>query len=177
MTVNESSFQMRPGRINLTSAISLRAVVLAAALVAASAALAYFTTIGAGGASATVGSTQAITLSPGTPTTALYPGGHGDVAVTVDNPNPVSVLIGSLTLSTGQGAAGYAVDGSHASCSTTTLSFMTQTNGGAGWSVPPKVGSTDGSLSIALTSALAMSASAANTCQGATFSVYLTAGP
>jgi hypothetical protein len=148
---------------------------LAMLLIGASTAVAYWTTGGAGTGSGATGSAAAITLSPGTPTTQLYPGGQSDVAVSVDNPNPISVKIGSLSLSTGQGAAGYAVD--HPTCSTAALSFTTQTNGGAGWSVPPKVGSVDGSLTIDLASSLAMSTSAANACQGATFTVYLTAGP
>jgi hypothetical protein len=153
------------------------AVCVAITFAAASTALAYWTTTGGGGGSGTTGNTQAITLSPGTPTVPLYPGGQGDVAVTIDNPNAFRVHIGSLSLSTGQGTAGYRVDAGHAGCATSVLSFTTQTNAGAGWSVPPKVGSTDGSLSVDLASALTMSASAADACQGATFDVYLTAGP
>jgi len=43
--------------------------------------------------------------------------------------------------------------------------------------VPAKVDSTDGSLAIDLANALSMSASGAIACQGASFTVYLTAGP
>jgi hypothetical protein len=43
--------------------------------------------------------------------------------------------------------------------------------------VPAKSGAVNGVLPITLTSALAMSLSAVNACQGATFTVYLTAGP
>lgn len=153
------------------------AVCVAITFAAASTAFAYWTTTGGGSGSGTTGTTQLITLSPGIPTAPLYPGGQGDVAVTVDNPNPFRVHIGSLSLSTGQGTAGYQVDAGHAGCATSALSFTTQSNGGAGWSVPPKVGSTDGSLSLDLASALTMTAGAANACQGATFNVYLTAGP
>jgi hypothetical protein len=155
------------------AAVALVAVVL----IAASSALAFWRTTGTGSGSGTTSTTQAVTLSPGTPTVGLYPGGQGDVALTVDNPNSVHVKIGSLSLSTGQGTAGYAVDGGHAGCATSALSFTTQTNAGAGWTVPAKVGSTDGSLSIDLPNAVALSASAANACQGASFTVYLTAGP
>ena len=45
---------------------------------------------------------------------------------------------------------------------------MTQTNGGAGWTVPGS-----GVLSVTLTGALAMGSGAANACQGATFTVHL----
>ncbi len=152
-------------------------VVLVTTLAAGSTALAYFRTIGSGSGPATAGNTQPVTLTSGTPTAALYPAGQADVALTVDNPNLIAVRIGSLSLSTGQGTAGFGVDGGHAGCATSVLSFTTQTNAGAGWTVPAKVGSTDGSLSIDLANALAMSASAASACQGGAFTVYLSAGP
>jgi hypothetical protein len=157
--------------------IGLIVVVTLGALIAAASALAYWRTAGAGTGSGATASVQTITLSPGTPTAALYPGGQSDVALTVDNPNAVTLKIGSLSLSAAQGTGGFAVDSGHATCATAALSFTTQTNGGAGWSVPPRVGSTDGSLSIDLGSAVAMSTSAAGACQGASFTVYLTAGP
>jgi len=147
------------------------------ALAAASTALAYWRTSGSGSGSGTTSTTQAITLSSGTPTGGLYPGGTSDVALSVDNPNSTRVRIGSLALSTGQGTAGFDVDGGHAGCATSALSFTTQTNGGAGWTVPAKVDSTDGSLAIDLANALSMSAGGAIACQGASFTVYLTAGP
>jgi hypothetical protein len=161
----------------MRSRIASRVIVVVAALAATSTAFAYFTTTGSGSGSAPVSTAQTITLSPGTPTAPLYPGASGDVALSIDNPNRISVEVGSLSLSTGQGTAGFAVDSGHSACSTGALSFTTQTNGGAGWSVPPKVGSLDGSLAIDLTGALAMSAGAAGACQGASFTVYLTAGP
>jgi hypothetical protein len=161
----------------LGSRIGLRAVVLGVTLALSSTALGYFTTSGSGGGSAALASTQAITLSPGTPSAQLYPGGQGSVAATIDNPNPIGVHIGTLSLSTGQGTAGYAVDAGHSACSTSALSFTAQTNAGAGWTVPPKVGSVDGALAIDLIGSLALAGSSSNVCQGATFTVYLTAGP
>ncbi len=145
-------------------------------LIAAASALAFWTTAGVGSGSGATAGAQAITLTPGTPSAGLYPGGQSDVAVTVDNPNSVSLKVGSLSLSTAQGTGGFAVDSGHATCSTAALSFTTKTNGGAGWSVPPRVGSTDGSLSIDLASAVTMSTGAGGACQGASFVVYLTAG-
>ena len=65
------------------------------------------------------------------------------------------------------------MDGGHAGCGVAALSFTTQTNGGAGWTVP---GSGRPS-SITLTNALSMATGAANACQGATFTVYLQAAP
>lgn len=80
-------------------------------------------------------------------------------------------------LDTSQGTGGLAVDTSHSGCGLATLSFTTQTNGGVGWTIPAKVGAVDGTLPITLANALAMSTSAANACQGASFTVYLVAGP
>jgi hypothetical protein len=113
-----------------------------------------------------------VTLSPATPTAALVPGGSASVVLTVTNPNVSSIRVGSLALDTGQGTGGFAVDGGHSGCVLTTLSFATQTNAGAGWTV---AGS--GNLSVTLTNALSMTATAANACQGASFTVYLAAGP
>ena len=112
---------------------------------------------GSGTGSATTGTTVAVTLSPGTPSATLYPGGHGNVVLAVSNPNASPVRIGSLSLDTGQGTLGFGVDGGHSGCAVSTLSFTTQTNGGAGWNVPAKVGAVNGTLSVTLTNALAMS--------------------
>ena len=120
---------------------------------------------------ATTGTTQAVTLSQGLPTAALYPGGQAGVILTVTNPNTGSVRVESLALDTAQGMGGFTVDGAHSACGVGGLSFTTQTNGGSGWTVAG-----GDAPSITLASSLSMSASAANTCQGAIFTVYLTAG-
>jgi len=138
---------------------------------------AFWHTSGAGSGSAVTGTVVAVTLSPGTSSAALNPGGQAGVALTVSNPNISPVLIGSLGLDTSQGIGGYAVDAGHASCSVATLSFSTQTNGGTGWTVPAKVGAAAGTLPVSLPTALTMDAAAANACQGAAFTVYLAAGP
>jgi hypothetical protein len=92
------------------------------------------------------------------------------VVLTVTNPNAGEVRVGSLALDLSQGTGGFGVDGGHAGCGLTSLSFATQTNGGAGWTVPAS-----GTLPVTLTNALSMGTGAANACQGATFSVYLKA--
>ena len=136
-------------------------------------AYAYWTAGGAGTGFGAAGTTVPITLSAGTPTASLLPGGQTGVVLTMTNANAATVKISSLALDTTQGASGFAVDAGHAGCTLSTLSFVTQTNGGAGWSVPGKVGATNGTLTTTLTNALAMSLSAADACQGATFTVYL----
>ena len=134
--------------------------------------LAYWTRSGAGSGSGTTGTTQAVTLTPGTASSQLFPGGQSAVAVTVTNPNPGPVKVGSISLDTTQGTGGFAVDGAHNTCGVAVLSFPTQTNGGAGWTIPAS-----GSSVLSLASSLSMSMDAANACQLASFTVYLKVGP
>jgi hypothetical protein len=133
--------------------------------------------VGLGSGSAATGTVVAVTLSPGTPTNALSPGGRAGIVLKVSNPNPSAVAIGSLVLDTSQGAGGFAVDAGHAGCALSALSFATQTNGGAGWTVSPRVGTVNGVLPITLTNALTMTVGAADACQGGSFTIYLAAGP
>jgi hypothetical protein len=160
----------------MTRRILLALLLVFLALPAGGAAQAYWKASGTGVGSATTGTNVAVTLSPGTPTATLYPGGQSDVMLSVSNPNMSPVRIGSLALDTGQGTLGFAVDAGHSGCVLSTLSFTTQTNGGAGWTVPAKVGAANGTLAITLTNALSMSAAAANACQGAIHTVYLATG-
>ena len=95
----------------------------------------------------------------------------------MSNSNPSSVRIGSLTLDITQAALGFGVDAGHSGCDTSALGFNTQTNAGVGWVVPAKTGATNGTLQVTLTAALSMSVDAANACQGADFSVFVSAGP
>ena len=151
-------------------------LVVAAALIAAASALAYWTTTGSGAASGSAADALAVTLTAGVPTAQLYPGGHADVAVAVSNPNPFPVHLGTLSLDTGHGTGGFDVDAGHSGCDTAVLAFTTQTNSGAGWTVPPKVGAVAGVLAVDLPNAIAMGAGAANACQGADLSIHLDVG-
>ena len=136
-------------------------------------AFAYWTRSGAGSGSGTTGTTQAVTLTPGSASSQLFPGGASAVAVTVTNPNLGAVRVGSISLDTTQGAGtGFAVDGAHAACGVAALSFTTQTNGGTGWLIPAS-----GSSVLSLAGSLSMSTAAANACQGASFTVFLKVGP
>lgn len=155
----------------------LASLLVILALPVGDAAYGYWRGSGSGAGSATSGTNLAVTLSPGTPTADLYPGGQANVVLTVSNPNVYAVQIGALALDTGQGTEGFAVDAGHAGCAVSTLSFTTQTNGGAGWTIPAKIGAVNGTLSVVLTTALAMGVGAANACQGASSTVYLVAGP
>jgi len=137
----------------------------------------FFTSTGTGsGTGSAQSSAQAVTIATATPSSALYPGGSGSVAVNITNPNNFRVKVNSLVLDTSQGTNGFDVDSGHSSCVTSVLHFTTQDNSAAGWFVPAKVGSTDGSLPLDLTGALSMDSNAANACQGASFTVYLKPG-
>lgn len=155
----------------------LTSIVVAVALGLGGAATAVWTGSGGGTGAAGTGTTVAVTLSSGTPAAALYPGGQANVLLTVSNPNSSPVRIGSLSLDTSQGTGGYAVDAGHSGCVVSALTFTTQTNSGAGWTVPAKVGVVNGTLAVTLTNALAMALNAANACQGAITTIYLAAGP
>jgi hypothetical protein len=150
--------------------VAALAVVLVLAV--AGAGYAYWATSGSGSAAADTGTTTELTISPGTPAAQLYPGGQADVLLTLTNPGPAEVRVGALAVDTGQGTDGIAVDGAHSACAVSALTFTTQTNGGAGWTVPG-----GGSLPITLDDALSMATSAANACQGASFTVYLRVAP
>lgn len=149
--------------------IALAAVV---ALLGAATAGAYWTGGGSGGGTASAETVASVTLTPGAATTALYPGGSGDVAVSIANGNSYQAFVGSLSLDTTRGTNGFSVDGGHLGCDVTALSYTAQSNGGAGWFVP--AGST---LDLDLANAVNLATGAASQCQGATFTVYLQASP
>src|SRR5687767_8905531 len=101
---------------------------------------AFWTGGGSGTGSGGSGTVQPVTLTPGTSPGGLAPGGQRDVVLTVSNPNLAEVSVRSLALDTSQGTNGYSVDAGHSGCNVAALGFATQTNGGAGWTVPAKVG-------------------------------------
>jgi hypothetical protein len=77
-------------------------VVIAASVVVlgAGVALAVWQLGGSGNARADVATAQNLTASPATPTTPLYPGGEGDLAFTVTNPNDFDVEVTGATFGT-----------------------------------------------------------------------------
>jgi len=148
------------------------AVVVIAAAVLAGGAAAFWLAFGSGSNGSQVGTASAVTLSPGSTSTTLYPGGTADVAVSIVNGNAGRIFVGSLLLDTGQGTNGFAVDGSHSGCNLASLGYTTQTNGGAGWSVNGSA-----TLPLDLSGAVSLSTAAVSACQGAQVTVYLKAGP
>lgn len=143
---------------------------LVAVLVVSAVAYAAWTSNGSGTGTATAGTASGVTLSNGTAGTLLVPNGSADVATVVANPNAYNVQVSSIALDTSQGTNGFSVDAGHSACNLSSLSFTTQTNGGSGWTV-----NANGNLNVDLTGAISMSNAADDSCQGAAFTVYLTA--
>jgi hypothetical protein len=156
------------GRRLLGLAVSLAIV----GLVAATAAGAYWTLRGSGSGSASIETVASVTVSPGSPTTEVFPGASGDVAVSIANGNTFRAFIGSLVLDTSQGTNGFGVAGGGSGCDPAALSYTVQTNGGSGWFVPA-----EGSVDLDFANAVDLATSADSDCQGATFVVYLLAVP
>jgi hypothetical protein len=140
-------------------------------------AYAYFSSQGAGTGLAAGGSAYSVVLTSATVSAGLYPGGSATVALTVTNPDKAVVRIGGLALDTSQGTGGFAVDSNHNGCGLDVFTFTTQTNGGAGWNVPPASAKYPGTLNISLPSSVTASASTVNACQGAALTVYLKTTP
>jgi hypothetical protein len=127
---------------------------------------------GGGTGSGTSSIPSPVIASAATTTQPLFPTGTalGGVALTLANPNPYAVHVPSLALDATQGQGGFGVDAAHAGCDLTALSYATQTNGGAGWTVPA-----GGSLSLDVPNAVTLAVTASDACQGAAFIVYLAA--
>jgi hypothetical protein len=144
--------------------------VLALALTAIGVAIAAWTTGGSGSGQASAGTAVSMSISAGTPSSNLYPTGSADVAAVVSNPNPYKVQVSSIAL------GAISVDAGHSGCNTASVSVTSpQNNGGSGWTVPAASGGVNGSLNVDMANAISMSNAANDFCQGATFTVALTA--
>jgi hypothetical protein len=150
--------------------VGLAVSAAAGLLVAGAVAYAAWTVNGSGTGTASATSAVALTLSAGSPQSSLYPGGSADVATSVQNSNPFPVHVSSIAIDTTQGSSGFTADGGHSGCNLGSLSFATATNAGNGWDIPA-----NSSIDVDAQSAIAMSGAANDSCQGATFTVYLTA--
>jgi hypothetical protein len=122
-----------------------------------------WTANGTGNGYAKATTAQALTTSDASASTTaqLYPGGSGDVKVTINNPNAYPVTVTSIS----NGSGSITADSAHATagCSTTGVTFANQTGS---WSV-----AANGSSTVTLTGAASMSNASDNACQGATFTI------
>jgi len=82
-------------RKHLTRPAAIAAIVL---LVAGSLAYAAWSVNGSGTGAASATSSLNLTLTPGSPSTALFPGANGDVATSIANPNPFPVHVTSIAI-------------------------------------------------------------------------------
>jgi hypothetical protein len=122
------------------------------------AAYAYFTSSGTATRSGSTGAlTVTLAATVGLPSSALYPGGTGDVTLEVTNPNSFAVTLVSVMPAAGTVTASNG-------CSPTGVSLTSQT----GLSIPIAA---SGTTQVDLPGAASMSNASANACQGATFSI------
>ncbi|WP_457945982.1 hypothetical protein ACTAQI_11505 [Pseudarthrobacter sp. alpha12b] len=150
----------------------IKAAALAGLLATAGAgtAYAYWTTAGSGSGSAAAGTMQTVAVDAlvagDNPKTALIPGGSADVVLRLTNPNPYPVQVYSVTPN-GPATA----DAAHPACTTTGVSFR----GTAAPLSPATYVAANSSALITLPGAAAMDTTSLAACQGATFSVPVTA--
>ncbi|MGY2083629.1 hypothetical protein [Blastococcus sp. SYSU DS0539] len=138
--------------------------VLFLALLGGSVAVASWLVDGTGPGSAKAATVAELGVSAGTPTASLYPGATGDLAARVSNPNPFPVMLtgatfGAVTVTPVDGrtctAADVAVSGP------VSLSGITLPANSVG-------------INVTVPGALTMLTTAADGCQGATFTVEVT---
>jgi hypothetical protein len=144
------------------SAVPVAGTILA--VFGAGVASAYFSAPGSGTGSGSAGILQTVTLdaTAGAPSTPLLPGGSGDAALRVNNPNSFAVTLVSVT-----GAGPITADSGHPGCTTTGVTFADQT--GLSINIAP-----GGPKQLRLPGSVSMSAASSNGCQGATFSIPVT---
>lgn len=91
-------------------------IAAAALLLAAGAAIAYFSTNGSGTGTATVGTSSALTIH-GTSGTTLYPGVSSGVSFTVDNPSSGHQQLGTIHLASVKACTGSGSSWNGSACS------------------------------------------------------------
>lgn len=137
--------------------------VLFLALLSGSVAVASWLVDGTGPGAAKASTVVELTVSAGTPTASLYPGATGDLAARVSNPNPFPVTLtgatfGAVTVTPLSGQT-CTVDDVAVSGPVSLSGITVPANSGAAVTVP---------------GALTMLSTAADGCQGATFTVQVT---
>jgi hypothetical protein len=109
----------------------------------------------------TVGALTTVDASAST-TAQLYPGGTGDVKITISNPNSFPVTV------TGVSGNGTITSDAGAGCNSSTGVTFTNTTG------LTEVAAASTTTTITLANKASMSSSSANACQGAVFTIPVT---
>ncbi|MDX6651257.1 MAG: hypothetical protein QOJ38_38 [Solirubrobacterales bacterium] len=151
---------------------AVAALAAAVAVIGASLVYAAWLATGTGSGYAKAGSAQALSTVDVSASTAatLYPGGSGDVAIKVSNPNSYPVRVTGIALN--GSSSSIAADSGHAACTPTGVSFSDQS--GLSIDVPAKSGAVNGTAQTTLSGAAAMSNASVDACQGATFTIPVT---
>ena len=155
-----------PARLGLRGPAAL-AVLGTCAVMGTGVAAAYWTAGGEGSGSVQAGTATAFTTvtAAASTTSLLYPGGSADLTMTVRNPNPYPITVSGVSANGAVTAAG-----GIGTCTTTGVALTTPT-AGLPFTVAARSGGTDGSLTVVLTAATAMSSASENGCQSAAFTV------
>lgn len=144
------------------------AVVAVFAVVAVSSvALAEWLANGSGSGRASAITARALSVTGASGGAGLYPGGTGDVSLTISNPNPYAVSIASVT-----GSGAITSDKGAACDASTGVTFANQS--GLALMVPAASGGTAGSATFTLAGAASMSNASHDSCQGAQFTIPVT---
>jgi len=124
-------------------------------------AIAYFTSTGSGTGTATVGSTQALTLHA-TTSASLFPGSSATVTFTADNPSSGTEFLSTIHL------ASVTTDAGHSTCSLTAVTMPDVT---VSQTIPSGNGQ---SVTAHGTITFADTGTSQNACQGAPLTLNLT---
>jgi hypothetical protein len=144
---------------------------LVAALLGAGIAVAAWTSTGDGAATAKAGTAQAPTTSDVQAFTSglLYPGGTGDVMITINNPNPYPVRVASIVA----GAGPIGVSGAAGECTDHGVTFTPPAHVASDAGLDSKIAAAS-SLTLTLPAAVSMASTANDGCQGAVFGIPVT---
>lgn len=138
------------------------AAFLAVSLTGTGLAFALWSANGVGTSSAKALTAQSLTVTAGTATADLYPGfTQGDVAFSVNNPNPYPVTITAMT-------PGTVVSSNPTNCPATNVTVASAT----GLNIPVAANATATGQTIA--NVVSMASTAPDACQGVTFTINMT---
>jgi len=150
------------GKLSKRAAVTV--AITGAATLTAGAAYAYWTSQASGEGVAAAGSAANVTLTAGTASASLFPGGSAPVTFTVSNPNSYAVSLTAVALKSGTSP----LSGDSACDAGSPVSFLAPTSA---IRVPAKATAEQ----VSLPAAAQMAIAANNACQNKTFTFTLTA--
>jgi hypothetical protein len=145
------------------------AATAAALVLGAGVGVAAWSSSGTGSAGAKATTLQAVTVTAGTTSAQLYPGGTGDVVLSVTNPNPFPVKITQVSQDTSAGK--YVSSDQGSNCTDANATHPTGVTLTTATGAPLATVAASSTGTVTLTGKAAMSNASDNLCQGATFSI------